>query len=192
MYKYYLAIYPSWIVIQDSIPRILNGTYSYITWGKEKGMDSLLQRLRLTGKLVSFSAILWSLSAGKESPCQSFYHTKIVWSYLSVFRKTPLLGLLQRNWKKTVQRLPRRSGNIPMTRKADVQDTPIIHVSTVIHVKLKKSAVRMDARISQPINAACARNVPSIALILKRTSVLLRGNHLTFATAAGNSPGAPF
>lgn len=58
--------------------------------------------------------------------------------------------------------------------------------------KAKKSAVRMDARISQPINAACVRNVPSIALILKRRSVLLRGNHLTFTTAAGNSPDAPF
>ena len=99
---------------------------------------------------------------------------------------------LQRNWEKTAQRLPRRSGNIPMTRRADVQDTPIIHVSTAIHVKLKKSAVRMDARISQPINAACVRNVPFIALILKRTSVLLRGNHLTFATAAVLSPDAPF
>ena len=71
-----------------------------------------------------------------------------------------------------------------MTKRADVLGIPIIPVNTAAHVKRRKSAVRMDARISLPISAACAQNVHFIAVILKKMSALLRVNLLTFVMAA--------
>ena len=55
-------------------------------------------------------------------------------------------------------------------RKAGGRGIPIIPVSSVLHVRRRRSEA-MPAAISRLINAASAQNVPCIVLILRRMSV---------------------
>ena len=99
-----------------------------------------------------FSVMLWFLAAGKEPPCLSFYPMKIESSLHSAFRRMPLLVQLEKNWERTVQRLPRRLKSIPMTRKADVPDILIILANSAFHANQKNCAERA-VRIHQHTNA---------------------------------------
>ena len=80
---------------------------------------------------------------------------KIESSLHSAFRRMPPLVQSEKNWVRTVQRLPRRLKSIPMTRKADVPDILIILVNSAFHAKQKNCAERA-VRINPHTNAVYA------------------------------------
>jgi hypothetical protein len=103
----------------------------------------------------------------------------------------PLLAQSEKSWGKTVQPLPRRLKNIPMTRKVVVQVILITPVNSGPHAK-PKSCVEWIVRIHQRINVAYALNAHFTVRILQKTFALSKTNRRMFVMDAVSFPNVHF